>query len=637
MQKTSYARRLLLSAVLIAMTSSLFFLSRSASVVANNTTDNGLPEGVFVGRIYYDEITDIRELVNYNIDLHEYNNLDSKYVLAGMDSALYAELSADGWQLAVDDEATSVSQSVSNNSALTAPNACANYTGGYAGYRCVTDMYSILNSVNAANPTITELIDYGDSYCKGVGGCNINGSNLAGFDLLALRLGNEANPDAPMGFGNRPVFFLQAAIHAREMTTSEQALFFIDDLIAGYGVDPDITWFIDWHDIYVIPVANPDGRWVMENVNPPSSQRKNAHNNGCTLGSWGGSGFFGQPGIDLNRNSSFGWGGSGTSTDPCSLVYRGTGPASEPEVASLQTFIASLIPDQRGPAINDPAPANTEGFFITMHSYSNLIIWPWGGDNSISAPNNAGLSTIGNKLSTFTDDFGSPAYTACQTAPCLYEAAGATDDWVYGELGVPSYTYEIGSTGEGFFPSFGVASGSHRNEIQPTLNYVARIARTPYMQAYGPDVDNLSVSSFVTNVFNASATIDEGENGGQSLTAAECYIDDPYWNGGTPIPMTATDGAFNEVSETASCLIDVCTLELANGQHTVWVRGLDSAGNWGPMWAEWFTVTEADACQPLAVNGVEGVVSAETLPTTLIITLALLTTLTLGFTAVRKN
>lgn len=43
-------------------------------------------------------------------------------------------------------------------------------------------------------------------------------------------------------------------------------------------------------------------------------------------------------GIDLNRNYGYKWGGAGTSNNPCSDIYRGTGAFSEPETAAVKNF-----------------------------------------------------------------------------------------------------------------------------------------------------------------------------------------------------------------------------------------------------------------------------------------------------------
>jgi hypothetical protein len=64
-----------------------------------------------------------------------------------------------------------------------------------------------------------------------------------------------------------------------------------------------------------------------------------------------------------------------------------------------------------------------------------------------------------------------------------YFAPGATDDWLYGTRGVPSYTFEIGpdsgSCG-GFFPAYTCFSSTLWPGQKPALLYAARAAGAPY-------------------------------------------------------------------------------------------------------------------------------------------------------------
>ena len=385
----------------------------------------------FIGRIYYDAAHPIDRLWEYGtIDVHEYNNSAERYLLATLDSTSYALLQQDGWRVEVDAVATQ------SNARYATPRTDTPTTY-YGGYRTVTEVYGILDIAAQKYPSITQLVDYGDSYCKKSRSCVINGSPLAGYDLRAIRIANKNNPDAPIGSG-RPPLVLMAAIHARELTTTEQALFFLDWLLSQYGKDPDITWMIDWQDIYIIPIANPDGRFVVETVGEQGWQRKNANvTNGLCNNWW--NNYSIQPGIDLNRNHSFQWGPIGTSDDPCSLIYHGPSAASEPEVALLEAFLKTIFGDYRGEGINDVAPLDTPGIFISLHSYSDLVLWSWGYAPDL-APNAIELEQIGQKLGALT------GYRACQTGEpnCIYLVSGDSGDWVYGTLGIPSYTFEIG-------------------------------------------------------------------------------------------------------------------------------------------------------------------------------------------------
>ena len=97
---------------------------------------------------------------------------------------------------------------------------------------------------------------------------------------------------------------------------------------------------------------------------------------------------------------------------------------------AMESYVRSLWPDRRGPAKTDPAPADTSGIHIDLHSYSELVLWPWG-DTNQPAPNGPALQTLGRKFAFFNG-------YAPQQSIGLYPTDGTTDDFAYGELGVPA-------------------------------------------------------------------------------------------------------------------------------------------------------------------------------------------------------
>ena len=116
--------------------------------------------------------------------------------------------------------------------------------------------------------------------------------------MLALRITNE---DPAYGaIEDKPVFFMMAEIHAREVSTPELAIRYIKYLtsgyngLGGYDFDADVTWLVNHNAVYVLVMQNPDGYRVNEqDIN--AYRRKNMDNDdGCsTPSSWG---------VDLNRN-----------------------------------------------------------------------------------------------------------------------------------------------------------------------------------------------------------------------------------------------------------------------------------------------------------------------------------------------
>ena len=146
--------------------------------------------------------------------------------------------------------------------------------------------------------------------------------------------------------GPKPVFFLMAAIHARELATGRDGAALRRALLAGYGKDPDATWLLDYTEIHVLPQANPDGRKKAEEG---LLWRKNVNDGGSDTRRH----LVRAPGVDLNRNSSFKWngcvGGSCSSSDLCSATYHGVGPASEPETQALEDYMRQVFPESPRP------------------------------------------------------------------------------------------------------------------------------------------------------------------------------------------------------------------------------------------------------------------------------------------------
>ena len=135
-----------------------------------------------------------------------------------------------------------------------------------------------------------------------------------------------------------------------------------------------------------------------------------------------------------------------------------------------------LFPDARGPEDDAAAPSDTSGVFLDIHSHGRLILWPWGHTDT-TAPNGTQLQTLGRKLAFFN------GHTP-QQAIGLYPATGTTDDYGYGELGIASYTFELGT-------SFFQDCDSFEETIVPqnvqSLRYALKVARTPYITPAGPD------------------------------------------------------------------------------------------------------------------------------------------------------
>ncbi len=451
---------------------------------------------------------------------------------------------------------------------------------GYPCYRTVEETYASAAALAANHPGLAVWTDIGDSWDK------TNAGGSPGYDLMVLQVTNQQTG------GDKPKLLITAAVHAREYVTAELALRFAEYLLAHYGLDPDTTWILDAHEIHFIFQANPDGRKQAE---AGALWRKNTNADYCLSNP-------DYRGADLNRNFDFQWGTAGDSGNSCALTYRGTSPSSEPETHAVQQYLLGQFPDQRGPALTDPAPENATGIFIDLHSYGQWVLWPWGFTDETTAPNHTALQTLGRKLAFFND------YRPAQASD-LYPASGATEDYAYGELGLAAYTFEMGTW---FFQD----CTTFENTILPNnleaLMYAARTARVPYLLPAGPDALTLTLSHNPVTAgepINLTAIITDnrfnhtyGAEPIQTISAAAYTLDIPFWEtGAAPQSMTALDGTFDESLEEISAVID--TISLQPGRHTLYIHGQDADGNWGPVSAVFLDIIfDSDLFLPLIIK-----------------------------------
>ena len=501
---------------------------------------------------------------------------EEKYVVAALNTHEYHRLDSLGYRLEIDAEKTA-----RLNVPLTALDPRFYYFDN--NYPNPNSLYveDFMQTTHDAYPTLTELFDIGEGWEATHGGYP--------RDLWVLRITNE---DPTYGaIEAKPVFFLFATIHAREVATAELAIRYIQYLTSGYNTDPDVTWLVNHNVAYLLVMQNPDGHRLNE-VNTASSRRKNTDSDdGCfspTL--WG---------VDLNRNHSFLWGCcGGSSGSACDTTYRGPAPASEPETQAFQNFFTSVVPDQNGPngdnEIPPAAPDEATGILISLHSYGELVLWPWELEGYPDTPNAAQLQTIGRKFASYN------GYDP--SGVIWYAVDGATDDWTYGKFGVASYTFEVGpNSGScgGFFPAFGCIDGIDGQpndfwaENKPAFLYAHKIARTPYLTVYGPDTENVIAEPAAVTVgepLQLSANVADHRYPGdplQPIAAAEYFVDFPGADG-TGIPLSPGDGTWGGMSEAVQAQMD--TSGLSPGQHYILVHGENQNGQWGPFSAVFFTI-----------------------------------------------
>jgi hypothetical protein len=529
---------------------------------------------------YPDRATATRAAVSLHNDLLETRH-DRGYQVFELDTEQVALLRRAGYRLELDAEFLARRDAFLD--ALDAASAQRRAQGlagdagiqaipGYACYETVEETYAAAAGFTQSHPQLAEWLIVGQSWQKTV--------NQGGWDIGVLKLTNRQTTGP--GGAAKPRLFIHSAMHAREYVTAPLALAFARWLLDGYGSQADATWLLDHHEVHLMLHVNPDGR---KRAETGLSWRKNTNTAYCGSTS-------NNRGADLNRNFTFGWnstGGQGSSGSACSATYRGPTPSSEPETRVVEAYVRSLWPDRRGPNPGDPAPEDTSGIHIDLHSFSELVLWPWG-TTTAPAPNGAALATLGRRLAWFN------GYLPTQSIG-LYPTDGTSDGPSYGELGVAAFTFELGTS---FFQTCDVFENTIKPNNLPALVYAAKVARAPYRLPAGPEVTAAAlaggqpVPAGLTAPLQASATDARFNQGNgaepvQPLASAAAYVGTPPWlAGAVALPLQAADGAFDTATEALAGQVDTGTL--APGRHLVYVQATDAAGRAGPVTAAFLEV-----------------------------------------------
>ena len=221
-----------------------------------------------------------------------------------------------------------------------------------SGYLSSSAIETVLVLLNAAYPGFTQLVPLPET-------------SVEGRLIRALRIRG--------GSGNRNGVLIVGGAHARELINPDALVGLAYKLCWAYdnhlGItlggkqwsQTDVRAIVDGLDVFILPNMNPDGR---EYVRAPGGDpwwRKNRGTNPD-----------GTRGTDLNRNYDFLWPWiiGQTSSFPASDTYHGGAPFSEPETRNVR-WMFGQFPDITS--------------FCDVHSYSELILYPWGDDDSQSS------------------------------------------------------------------------------------------------------------------------------------------------------------------------------------------------------------------------------------------------------------
>uniref|UniRef100_UPI003752164B M14 family zinc carboxypeptidase n=1 Tax=Flavobacterium sp. TaxID=239 RepID=UPI003752164B len=110
------------------------------------------------------------------------------------------------------------------------------------------------------------------------------GATPNGRALYVLKISDNATSDE-----TEPEFFYSSSMHGDEITGYPTMLHFIDELLSNYGTNTEITNLVNGTELFICPLANPDGSYKTT-----GNDIMNSTGNTATRGN--------AAGVDMNRN-----------------------------------------------------------------------------------------------------------------------------------------------------------------------------------------------------------------------------------------------------------------------------------------------------------------------------------------------
>jgi carboxypeptidase T len=271
----------------------------------------------------------------------------------------------------------------------------ATFNAAAGGYHSAASLEADLRRLADARPEIAELNEIGRS--------------VEGRPIWALRIGERR------GSARKALFM--GCHHAREWIAVEVPFLLAEHLVNSADESPVKEW-LGQGEVWVAPMVNPDGHEhsrVSDRL-----WRKNRRRNPD-----------GSVGVDPNRNYGYMWGTLNVPTSshvPSDETYVGPRAFSEPETQAVR----DLVTRERFDVV------------LTYHSYSQLILYPWGYTNEpVADPQDRELlAGLAGQMRQLIEGVHGKVYTPQQSSQ-LYPTAGDTTDWTYGAYGIPSFTIEL--------------------------------------------------------------------------------------------------------------------------------------------------------------------------------------------------
>jgi len=316
------------------------------------------------------------------------------------------------------------------------------------GYRNYAEVLAELQQIEVDHSDICKLYDVGDSWGKIYADDGNSYYDDYHHEVWALKVSDNVLVEE-----DEPSVYYMGEHHAREPISLEVAMAVLNHILDNYGSDATITENVNNTQIWFIPLVNPNGHKVVTDEYDVW-WRKNIRDNNEN-GQFDNYDDSGPDGVDPNRNYGFQWGNTGASNDWNSETYHGPEAFSEPEVQAMRDLLE----------------AHHFIAGISYHSYSELVLFPFGYADGVIAPDHDALEELAVEMAESIPAQYGGHYTPSE-AWDLYPCMGTTDDYAYGVHGIFSYTVELATE---FIPPAWQVEGICEDNLNAALILLDRV------------------------------------------------------------------------------------------------------------------------------------------------------------------
>jgi murein tripeptide amidase MpaA len=295
------------------------------------------------------------------------------------------ETAAEDLDLAVMHE--NLGASISEESAFTTyAAALAPNLTWFQSYHPIADHFTWLRDLQAAYPANSEIFSAGKSN--------------DGRDLLGIHIWGSGGKDSKKGV------VWHGTVHAREWITNMVVEYAAYTLLSSTATD--VRALRDKFDYYIIPIVNPDGfAYTQTNDRMWRKNRQTTPSASCV-------------GRDINRNWPNQWSQrGGASTSPCAEDYKGPSAGDGTETKALAAHLNSV------------AAGQGVKFFMDFHSYSQLIMFPYGYTCSGTVPNSSTYASLARGAAAAVRAVYGTTFQTGPICNTIYQVSGDSVDYAY--------------------------------------------------------------------------------------------------------------------------------------------------------------------------------------------------------------